>query len=106
MDSRDKTYGVIISDDAARMLVSHARFAASVNEDAAQRLIEEFEEKTKSLETFPEGNPWLDDPLIAKRTYRKLLFAKRYLLLYQLKGSTVYMDAVVDCRQDYGWLLR
>ena len=35
MDSRDKTYGVIISDDAAGMLVSHARFAALVSEEAA-----------------------------------------------------------------------
>jgi hypothetical protein len=30
---------------------------------------------------------------------------KRYLLIYQIKGDTVYVDYVVDCRQDYGWLL-
>jgi plasmid stabilization system protein ParE len=105
MDGTDKTYDVIISDAAAEMLVSHARFTALVSEEAARRLIEEFEEKTKSLQTLPERNPWLDDPLIPKRKYRKLLTAKWYLLVYQIKGDTVYVDAVVDCRQDYRWLL-
>ena len=105
MDSTDKTYGVVISQAAAEMLVSHARFAALVSAEASQSLIEEFEEKTKSLETFPERNPWLNDPLVPKRKYRKLLMAKRYLLVYQIKGSIVYADAMVDCRQDYSWLL-
>lgn len=63
------------------------------------------DEKTKSLEEFPERNPWLDDPLIPDGKYRKLLMAKRYLLVYQVKADTVHVDAVVDCRQDYGWLL-
>jgi plasmid stabilization system protein ParE len=105
MDSTNKKYVVTISDEAAQMLVSHARFAALVSETAAFRLVEEFEEKTKSLENFPERNPWLDDPLIARRKYRKLLMAKRYMLVYQIKSSTVHIDAVVDCRQDYSWLL-
>ncbi len=96
---------MIISDEAAQMLVSHARFAALVGEEAALCLIAEFEEKTKSLEKLPESNPWLDDPLIPKRKYRKLLTAMRYMLLYQMKGSTVHVDAMVDCRQDYNRLL-
>lgn len=105
MGSEDKKYVVIISDAAAQMLLSHARFLALVSEAAALRLIEEFEEKAKSLEEFPERNPWLDDPLIPKGKYRKLLMAKRYLLIYQVKGDAVHVDAMVDCRRDYGWLL-
>lgn len=104
MGSEDKKYAVIISDEAAQMLVFHARFLAQVSETAALRLIEEFEEKAKSLEEFPERNPWLDDPLMPKGKYRKLLMAKRYLLIYQVKGDTVHVDAIADCRQDYGWL--
>lgn len=105
MDSGGRSYRVIISDEAAQMLVSHARFLAQVSETAAQQLISEFGEKAKSLEHFPERNPWLSDPLVPSGKYRKLLMAKRYLLIYQVKGDTVYVDAVVDCRQDYGWLL-
>ncbi|MDD4658959.1 MAG: type II toxin-antitoxin system RelE/ParE family toxin, partial [Eubacteriales bacterium] len=34
------------------------------------------------------------------------LFADRYLLIYQIKDNIVYIDAVVDCRQDYIWLIQ
>jgi len=105
VESENKIYKVIISDEATQMLVSHARFLAQVNETAALQLIAEFNEKAKSLEGFPERNPWLSDDLVPASKYRKLLMAKRYLLIYQVKGDTVYVDAVVDCRQDYGWLL-
>lgn len=47
----------------------------------------------------------LSDPMIPAGKYHKLLLAKRYLLIYQVKGSSIYVDAVADCRQDYKWLL-
>ncbi|MGE4273509.1 MAG: type II toxin-antitoxin system RelE/ParE family toxin [Desulfitobacterium sp.] len=105
MVGENKRYIVVISDEAAQMLVSHARFLAQVSEHAAMRLIQTFEVKAKSLEQFPERNSWLVDPLIPSGKFRKLLLEKRYLLVYQIKGNTVYIDAVVDTRQDYGWLL-
>lgn len=105
MGSENKRYDVVISDGATQMLVSHARFLAQVSEPSAFRLIEVFQEKAKSLEQFPERNPWLTDTLIPSGKYRRLLLEKRYLLVYQIKESTVYVDAVVDTRQDYGWLL-
>lgn len=105
MDNEDKLYKVVISDKAAQMLVSHSRFLAQVNETAGYQLIEEFNKKAKSLERFPERNPCLSNPLVPSGKYRKLLIANYYLLVYQVKDSSVYVDAVVDCRQDYGWLL-
>ncbi|MDD4170032.1 MAG: type II toxin-antitoxin system RelE/ParE family toxin [Desulfotomaculaceae bacterium] len=105
MDSENKRYSVVISDEAMQMLVSHARFLAQVSELAAMRLIEDFQVRAKSLEQFPERNPWLVDQLIPSGKYRKLLLKKRYLLVYHVKLNTVYVDAVVDTRQDYGWLL-
>jgi plasmid stabilization system protein ParE len=105
MGSGDKLYIVIVSDEATQMLVSHSRFLASVSESAALQMIDEFNEKAKSLEVFPERNPWLTDPQIPEWKYRKLLMAKRYLLIYQVKDDTIFVDAVVDTRQDYCWLL-
>jgi plasmid stabilization system protein ParE len=105
MDSENKRYTVVISDEAKQMLVSHARFLAQVSEHAATRLIEDFQVRAKSLEQFPERDPWLVDQLISSGKYRKLLLEKRYLLVYQIKENTVYVDAVVDTRQDYGWFL-
>lgn len=105
MDSENRIFTVVISEEAAQMLVTHARFLAQASEAAAVRLIEYFQDKAKSLEEFPERNPNLIDPLITPGKYRKLLLEKRYLLIYQIKSSVVYVDAVVDTRQDYGWLL-
>ena len=105
MDKINKRYDVVIAAEATQMLISHAQFLAQVSEPAALRLIEAFHEQAKSLEVFHERNPWLTDPLIATGKYRKLFLEKRYLLVYQIKQSVVYVDAVVDTRQDYGWLL-
>ena len=105
METVNRNYTVIISDEASQMLISHTRFLAQVSEKAALDLIAEFGEKAKSLEEFPDRNPWFSDPSIPAGKYRKLLVGKRYLLIYQVKGNTVYVDYVVDCRQDYGWLL-
>lgn len=105
MSQKSKPYPVSVSPRATDMLVSHARFLARVSENAAMDLIAEFEEKAESLSTLPDRNPWLDDPLIPERKYRKLLLKKRYLMLYQVKAERVYIEYVVDCRQDYQWLI-
>jgi hypothetical protein len=50
------------------MLVAHARFLARLSENAALRLIREFEKKAGKLESTPEIYPWLSDPLLLKQT--------------------------------------
>ncbi len=105
MDEKSKGYKVIISDEATQMMLSHSRFLAQVSEKAALELIAEFNEKAKSFQMFPERNPLLSDPLIPSAKYYKFLIGKRYVLIYQIKESTVYVDAVLDCRQDYSWML-
>lgn len=87
------------------MLVSHARFLANVSVPAANRLIDTFVLMTDSLATMPERNPWLEHDAIPFQKYRKLLFGKHYMALYQIQENTVYVTAVMDCRQDYIWLL-
>jgi hypothetical protein len=105
MENADRTYMVSISDKASEMLVSHARIMANVSEEAAKNLIEDFKLSAISLERFPDRNPWLSDTAMPVNKYRKLLFSKRYLLIYQIKQGVVYVDYIVDCRQDYRWLL-
>ncbi len=105
MEAEDKKYIVIISERASEMLVSHTRFLAQVSEQAAQNLIEKFKASAKSLEDLPERNPRFDIPSMPINKYRKLLLCKQYLLIYQIKGNVVYVDYIVDCRQDYEWLL-
>ena len=101
-----KHYEVIISQRATRMLVSHVSFLANVSREAATRLVTDFREKAKSLEQMPNRCPWLIAEFIPQNKYRYLIFQKRYLMIFQVKDNTVYVDYVVDTRQDYGWLIR
>lgn len=105
MTNHEQRYEVIVSDKAVEMLMSHARFLANVSEEAAETFIQDIKVSATSLETFPERHPWLTDPAIPAYKYRKLVLNKRYLLVYQIKSYKVYFDFVVECRQEYGWLL-
>lgn len=102
---RQNKYPVIVSEQAEQMLVSHAAFLAQVSPDAAERLVVSFETAANSLDTMPQRCPWLTGEYIPRHTYRYLTFEKRYLLIFQIQEGIVYADYVVDCRQDYGWLI-
>jgi plasmid stabilization system protein ParE len=99
-------YKVLVSPKANRMLVEHAGFLAAASENAALQLISDFRESAQKLSQFPDRCPYLRHDLLPKHKYRKLLFGGRYLLLFRVIGDTVYVDYVVDCRQDYGWLVK
>jgi plasmid stabilization system protein ParE len=105
MSSAAKRYQVIISERAGEMLVQHTRFLAQVSPQAADKLRLDFIEAAKSLQEFPERGPWLVDPALPITVYRKLLMDKRYLLIYKIKDNTVYIDYMLDCRQEYSWLM-
>lgn len=105
MEQQNK-YRVIISERAMQMLVSHAAFLAQVSPDAAERLTAAFEITANSLETMPQRCPWLKGEYIPKNAYRFILFEKWYMIIYQIVDDIVYADHVVDCRQDYSWLVQ
>ena len=105
MESQSK-YRVIVSAKATQMLVSHAAFLAQVSPEAAERLAVSFEKAANSLELMPQRCPWLTGEYIPRNAYRFILFEKRYVIIFQIVDNTVYADYVVDCRQDYGWLIR
>lgn len=98
-------YNIIVSDVATQMLVSHAAFLAQVSTSAAERLVDAFEYTTKTLECMPQRCPYVKGDYIDKKAYRFILFEERYMLIFQIEDDTVYVDYVVDTRQDYSWLL-
>ena len=100
MDEQNK-YTVIVSEHAKQMLVSHAAFLAQTSVNAAQRLADSFEKIAGSLEFMPQRCTWLTNEFIPRNMYRYILFEKRYMIIFQIKDNTVYVDHVIDCRQDY-----
>ena len=105
MEQQNK-YRVIVSGRATQMLVSHAAFLAQVSEEAAERLTSEFEKAANSLKSMPQRCPWLTGEYIPRNAYRFILFEKYYMIIFQIVDDIVYADYVVDCRQDYSWLIK
>lgn len=105
MDGTSKLYKVIVSERATDMLIRHVRFLAQVSPEAADKLRSEIINASKSLQSFPERHLEFSDPLLPANKYRKMIISRRYLLVYQVKDETVHIDYILDCRQDYQWLL-
>ena len=103
--SNNQKYEVIVSDRAKRMLASHLRFLAQVNRDAAAAKKAEPMEAMRSLEHMPQRFPFFQEAYIPTNRYHKMFVAKWYLILYQIQDDTVFIDYILDCRQDYSWLI-
>ncbi len=99
-------YNVIVSDTAKRQLATHISFIANVNKTAARETKNKIVKALHSLSEMPERFPFFNEDLIPKNKYHKMFVENWYLVLYQIKDDTVYVDYVIDCRQDYSWLKR
>ena len=106
MEKQNNKYQVIVSERATQMLVSHGAFLTQDSPEAAESLTVEFEKSANSLETMPQRCPWLAGEYIPRNAYRFIPFEKRYMIIFQIVDDIVYADYVVDCRQDYNWLIR
>ncbi|MEQ8176019.1 MAG: type II toxin-antitoxin system RelE/ParE family toxin [Syntrophomonadaceae bacterium] len=99
-------YKVIVSDRARQMLAEHVRFLAQKSPAAARITKSQLMDAIRPLYEMPERFPFLEAEFIPPNKYHKLFIQKYYLILYQIKDRTVYVEYIVDCRQDYGWLMR
>ena len=99
-------YKVIISDRAKESLGLHLRFLSQVNRSAAVKLKQRFLMELRFLQEMPQRYPFFNEDDIPVNKYHKLYVENWYLVLYQIKDDTVYVDWIVDCRQDYQWLIR
>ena len=50
--------------------------------------------------------PFLCADFIPPNKYHKLYIKNEFRVLYQIKDDTVFVDWIVDCRQDYAWLMK
>lgn len=99
-------YRVIVSDRARQMLTGHLRFLAQKSPTDARKVKNDQMNAIRSLYLMPERFPFLEAEFIPPNKYHKMFVEKWYLILYQIKDQIVYVDYIVDCRQDYRWLVR
>ncbi len=87
------------------MLERHIRFLAQVSKDAARRTKNEILSEIRALGQMPLRWGFFDEPYVPAYKYHKLPVAGRYLVLYQVQDDRVEVDYILDCREDYCWLI-
>lgn len=95
-------YTVIPSSRVDSQLLRHVEFISRVSISAAKRFRGEFAEVLDGLELNPLQFPPETDPNLPEGMYHKAFFAKWYKALFIIDSQNfiVYLDAVVDCRQN------
>jgi plasmid stabilization system protein ParE len=99
---KENKFNVIVKDKATEMMLAHVKFLARASAQAARKLTGAFHSALQSLTESPERFPWLFTPELPFYEYRKMRFDTRYLIIFTVIENTVYVEAVVDCREDYG----
>ena len=99
-------YKVIVSDRAKRMLGTHIRFMAQVSKEAAAAKKKEIITAIRSLSQMPQRFTFFEELYIVPNKYHRMFVEKWYLVLYQIQDDTVYVEYILDCRKDYGWLIQ
>ncbi len=97
----NQTYEVFISPRAKQMLGSHFRYLSQVSPDAAKKMKAKLIQAIASLQTMPQRFPFFQDLYIPANKYRKMYVKERYIVLYQIQDQNVFVDYVLDCREDY-----
>ena len=99
-------YKVTIAERAKNMLGAHVKFSAQISPPAARKTKAMLIAAIRSLEIMPERFPFFDGEYVPRNKYRKMFVENWYLVLYQIRDNTVFVDYIVDCRQDYSWMIR
>ena len=100
------SYNVIVSERARQMLIEHVRFVAQKDPKAARKTKRELLKAMRSLSAMPERCPYFIAEYIPANKYHRLYVERNYIVLYKIKEQTVNVEYIVDCRQNYSWLLR
>lgn len=102
----DTICDVIVSDAALEILDTHTDFLARVSSGAATRFVDDILDNIASLSKNPQRFLFYENQFIPDNRYRRMLSAKRYLVIVKIAHKTVFVDYIVDCRQEYGWLIK
>lgn len=103
--TKDRKYKVVVSDRAKRMLGTHIRFMAQVSKEAAAAKKKQLMTAMGSLSRNPQRFPFFEESHIPQNKYHKMFVEKWYLILYQVQDDIVYVEYILDCRREYGWLI-
>ena len=94
-------FKISITQRAFSSICEHILFARNVSLEAAKELYEETMTSLRSVSSFPERCPEIQDLRIAGARIRNMaIHDGRYVALYKVGGDTVVIYDVIDTRKD------
>lgn len=99
-------YQLYVTDKADHLIRNHLLFIGSVSKQAAKKQASEFKSSFKKIAEDPKAHPFFEGQYIPYNKYHKFVVSKRYIVLYQIIESVIYIDYVIDTRTDYSWLIK
>ena len=93
-------YDVFVSPPADRKMTYHAEFLSQVSGAAAERLYTAYSEALCFIGQNPQMCPMYTPQKIIDAELRYKIFAKRYRIVFEIIGNSVYVYDIQDCRQD------
>ena len=94
-------FKISITQKAFSSISEHVLFVRNVSLEVAKELYEETMASLRSLSSFPERHPEIQDLRIAGVRIRKMsIHDGRYVALYKVDGDTVVIYDVIDTRKD------
>ena len=98
----NKKYSVYVRDHCLDSLDTHVAFLANVSVDAARNLVNAFWEMTNDLRTFPERNVRLQLATKPDAVFHRANLGSYHAALYEIEEDAIYMEEVLDLRQNVG----
>ena len=93
-------YQVYVAPAADRKLAAHMEFLARVSENAALRLYAAYEDTLNFLAESPQSCPIYAPKTPIDAELRSKMLGKRYRIVFEIVGNSVYVYDIQDCRQD------
>lgn len=100
------TYTVLLTRDATDDLQAIYDYIAANDSPAnAEYVIDQIEQTSRSLDTFPERGVYPPELLKMGNKECREIFFKPYRIIYQIQGGMVHIIMIADGRRDLRALL-
>lgn len=93
-------YNIYLTNNANNMIKRHILFLSKVSIKAAIKLKQTFKEYMIILKYYPELGKKLNLKREKPPSIRKMVIEKRYILIYFIINNNIYIDTILDSRQN------
>ena len=88
---------ILFSNKAKLDLYLHSFYKCKYSKASSEKFFEDFNSSIQSLLLFPYMYPKISTDSL----YIKILFNKKYLIIYLIENDNIYIDSIVNCKQNY-----